>query len=472
MMTRTWALAMLLVSCGLVWADEQPDVVVILADDLGWQDVGYSGSGAHETPNIDRLRRHSLSFPNAYSDGPNCAPTRASMLTGLATPRHGIITVNSSSRGKAANRKLEPVENRTTLDESFVTVPALLQAAGYRTVHVGKFHVGDDPLNYGFTDQVGGTSKGHPASYHVPYKNSALPDGLAGEYLTDRMAAEAINFIRSDDERPLFMNLWFYTVHSPFQARSDLFARAHERAPSASKVVKKYNAMVMAMDEAIGRVLEAIEKRGRETVIIFSSDNGGNGLVAQMGPLRGAKGMLYEGGIRVPLLVHDGRATHDPTQRGGTCNTPVLLRDLAPTILAIAGADRSGTARSAMDARSILPAIDGHALPTEHLHWHFPVYLEGKKASRPDEPPHGPWRTAPVAAVRDGRWKLMEFFEDSRLELYDLEGPNQDRCEWINLAEEHPEHVARLHASMLRFRETVGARLPTPKPTKAPSENR
>ena len=177
-------------------ADERPDVLVILADDLGWHDVGFTGGTLGLTPNIDRLAAESTIFPNAYSDGPNCAPTRASLLTGLATPRHGIITVMSSRRGKAENRRLEPVPNVRTLDRSLPTLPGLLQTAGWRTAHLGKFHVGADPTAHGFTDSIGGNTRGHPKSYHAPYRNEALEDGPEGEYLTDRLTDEAIDLIR------------------------------------------------------------------------------------------------------------------------------------------------------------------------------------------------------------------------------------------------------------------------------------
>jgi arylsulfatase A-like enzyme len=420
------------------------DVLVILADDLGCHDVDFTGGTRGLAPEIDRLAAASTTFTNAYSDGPNCAPTRASLLTGLATPQHRVITVMSSRRGKAENRRLEPVPNQRILDKSVPTLPGMLRDAGWRTVHLGKFHVGEEPTEYGFTDAIGGTSRGHPKSYFSPYLNPALEDGPEGEYLTDRLAEEAVDILRdSDDSRRLFMYLSFYAVHTPLQARPDLLEKVKAAHPGQSAPVQKYMAMVMAMDEAVGRVLEAVEARDRPCLIVFASDNGGLARIADNGPYRGSKGMLYEGGIRVPLAVRW------PTEDApSSADHPVILRDLAPTILELAGIETTG---STMDGRSFAAIGSGGQVPARPLHWHFPAYLEGGGAA-------GPWRTTPVAAVRDGSWKMLEFFEDERVELYDL---SSDPGEQINLARDNPEVVTRLESEMERWRTEVGARLPS-----------
>ena len=424
-----------------------PDVLVILADDLGCHDVDFTGGTRGLAPEIDRLAADSTIFTNAYSDGPNCAPTRASLLTGLATPQHRVITVMSSRRGKAENRRLEPVPNQKVLDKSVPTLPGMLRDAGWRTVHLGKFHVGDDPADHGFTDAIGGTSRGHPKSYFSPYLNAALEDGPEGEYLTDRLADEAVEILRDvDDSRRLFMYLSFYAVHTPLQARPDLLEKVKVAHPGQSAPVQKYMAMVMAMDEAVGRVLAAVEDRGRPCLVVFASDNGGLARISDNGPYRGSKGMLYEGGIRVPLAVRwpGGSAP-------STTDHPVLLRDVAPTILELAEVDAGDIE---MDGRSFAGIARDDAPPARPLHWHFPAYLEGGGAA-------GPWRTTPVAAIRDGSWKLLQFFEGDRFELYDLAN---DPGETNDLATANEEVVSRLRSKMEAWRSDVGARLPTPVP--------
>ena len=435
--------------------DTRPDVLLILVDDLGWHDVGFTGGTTHKTPNIDALAAQGTVYQYAYADAPNCAPTRASLLTGLATPRHGILTVGTSKRGKAEHRRLEPVPNQTKLDPSVPTLGGLLKDAGWRTVHLGKFHVGSDPLAFGFTDQVGGTSAGHPKSYFSPYKNSALIDGPEGEYLTDRLTNEAIAFLESDDERPLFLYMSFYSVHTPLQARPDLLEAAKKNNPTARGTAHRYSAMVAAVDEAVGRLIEAFEQRSRPGMIIFTSDNGGSGPVADNGGLRGSKGMLYEGGIRVPLAIRW------PNEQINTAaEHPVLLRDLAPTILDVADVEMGDVQ---MDGDSLVFNDGSPSSALRSLHWHFPVYLEGYPRAA------GNWRTTPAAAIRQGQYKLLEFFEDGQLELYDLES---DPKEQINIASSNEDVVARLQQEMHRWRTEVNAKLPTlPPPTTIEDES-
>ena len=428
--------------------DPRPDVLVLLADDLGWHDVGFTGGKLGLTPEIDALAAGSTVFTEAYSDGPNCAPSRASLLTGLSTPRHRIITVLSSRRGKAENRRLEPVPNVRALDDAIVTLPERLRDAGWRTAHLGKFHVGADPREHGFTDSIAGDLRGHPRSYHAPYRNDALEDGPDGEYLTDRLADEAIAIIGDTaDDRPLFMHLAFFTVHTPIQARSDLLETMQARHPERSGVAHRYGAMLMALDEAVGRVLAALEARGRPTLVVFASDNGGLARIADNGPVRGSKGMLYEGGIRIPLAVRW------PGERGPeTSPLPVLLRDLAPTILELGGID---PADLDLDGRSFASIASGDEPEAAPLHWHFPAYLEGGGAA-------GPWRTTPVGAVRDGPWKLIQFFEDDRVELYNLD---EDPAERNDRSVTDPGTAERLRGGLEAWRERVGARMPTMLPS-------
>ena len=428
----------------VVSGDQRPDILMVVVDDLGWADVGFSGGRSHLTPKIDAFARDAVFFDNAYSDAPNCAPSRCSMITGLATPRHGVLTVGSSRRGKAELRKIEPVPSVRFLSPDVLTLPDRLQDDGYRTVHIGKFHVGPDPLEYGFTDQIAGSGAGHPKSYSSPYRNPSLEDGMDGEYLTDRLADEAVHVIEGEDDRPLFMHLSFYSVHTPIQPRGDLLAESRRRLPEARGIEQRYDAMVSAVDEAFGRVLEVFEARDRPKMVIFTSDHGGYGPLADNGPLRGSKGMLYEGGIRVPLLIR-----WPGERRAGCVHAPVLLRDLVPTIL-----EASQTSHLEKDFDAVAISSDENDVSGNgrSLHWHFPVYLER------DSSVDGPWRTTPVAAVRKGRYKLIEFFEDGRLELYDLlDDPSESR----NLAMMFPEVVSALKTEMDVWRRHVGAELPS-----------
>ena len=422
----------------------KPDILMVVVDDLGWADVGFSGGRSHQTPRIDAFSSDAVFYDNAYADAPNCAPSRCSMLTGLATPQHGVLTVGSSRRGKPELRKVEPVPSVRFLSSDVTTLPDRLHENGYRTVHIGKFHVGPDPLEYGFTDQIGGSGAGHPKSYSSPYRNPALVDGTKGEYLTDRLTDEAIQFIDSDGDQPLFMHLSFYSVHTPIQPRKDLLADSRRRLPRARGIEQRYDAMVSAVDEAFGRVLDAFESRERPTMIIFTSDHGGYGPLADNGGLRGSKGMLYEGGIRVPLLIRwPGEA------QTGRAHAPVILRDLVPTILEASGTKhdvREFDAVAISQRQNDVPSVD------RSLHWHFPVYLER------DSSVEGPWRTTPVAAVRKGEYKLLEFFEDGRLELYDL---CDDPSESNNLVMSSPEVAANLQLEMAEWRRAVGARVPS-----------
>lgn len=422
----------------------KPDILMVVVDDLGWADVGFSGGQSHLTPRIDAFAKEAVFYDNAYADAPNCAPSRCSMLTGLATPQHGVLTVGSSRRGKRELRKVEPVPSVRFLSPDVTTLPDRLLENDYRTVHIGKFHVGPDPLDYGFTDQVAGSGAGHPKSYSSPYRNAALVDGPEGEYLTDRLADEAIEFIKDDGGQPLFMHLSFYSVHTPIQPRSDLLANSKRRLPQARGVEQRYDAMVSAVDEAFGRVIDVFESRDRPSMIIFTSDHGGFGPLADNGALRGSKGMLYEGGIRVPLLIRW------PDGGQGVCaHAPVMLRDLVPTILEV-----TGTKHHVHDFDAVAISSDQNDVASvgRSLHWHFPVYLER------DSSVEGPWRTTPVAAVRKGEYKLIEFFEDGRLELYDL---RDDPSESRNLAGSYPEVVTNLQSEMAAWRRNVGARVPS-----------
>jgi arylsulfatase A-like enzyme len=430
-----------------------PNIVFILIDDMGWRDVGFMGSGYYRTPNIDRLAAEGMVFTDAYAAAPNCAPSRACLLTGMYTPRHGIYTVNSSERGQARNRRLIPVSNTTELAPGFLTVAELLQDAGYVSGSVGKWHLGEDPglgpLSQGFHENVGGGVAGHPPTYFSPWGISRLTDGPEGAYLTDRLTDEAIFFIQRSRDRPFFLYLTHYAVHTPVQAPWEIVARYREMPGSGGQNDPVYAAMIERVDTGIGRLLETLDDLdlNRETVVIFFSDNGGHGAHTSMAPLRGSKGMLYEGGIRSPMAVRwPGRI-----DAGSRCSEPVTMVDFLPTLLEMAGVPPPTS--QPVDGVSLVPLLEGAGtLGRDAIYWHFPAYLEAYAGME------GPWRTTPASAVRSGDWKLMEFFEDGRLELYNL---RDDVGESEDLAELMPAKRDELHRLLLDWREATGAPVPT-----------
>lgn len=430
---------------------EKPNIVFIYIDDLGWADVGFNGSTYYETPNIDRLASQGIIFSQAYANAPNCAPSRASLMTGQYTPRHKIYTVGTSRRGKEEDRRMIPVPNRQNLPLHYTTLAEALGDAGYTTGHFGKWHLGDTgfhPEDQGFDVNVGGYRSGSPrGGYFPPYNNPKLVDGPDGEYLTDRLTDEAITFIGENKERPFFLYLSHYAVHTPIQAQVDLEAKYVRKAPDDGQNNPAYAAMIESADRSVGNVLGQIAALGltENTLVIFYSDNGGAVQATSNQPLRGYKGMLYEGGIRVPLAVKwPARITP-----GRVDSTPVIGIDFYPTLLEIAGV---GSPAHSIDGESLVPILTGSGdLTVRNLYWHFPAYLEASKRIP------GPWRTTPAGAVRSGDYKLIEFFEDGVLELYDL---RKDPGESTNLVDQLSEKAALLHGSLKNWREKVGADMP------------
>jgi arylsulfatase A-like enzyme len=431
----------------------KPNVVLLLIDDLGWKDAGFMGSRYYETPHVDRLAREGMTFTSAYANAPNCAPTRACLLSGQYGPRHGVYTVGSSARGRAEHRKLIPIRNNPVLPPKTVTIAEALQRAGYVCGHVGKWHLGADPGSgpraQGFDVNVAGNRAGSPRGYFSPYRNRDLPDGPRGEYLTDRLTAEAVRFIEQNRARPFFLYLCHYAVHTPLQAKPKLVEKYRPKPPDGGHRNPTYAAMIDSVDQGVGRILAKLDelKLADDTVVIFFSDNGGYGPATSMAPLRGAKGMLYEGGIREPMIVRwPGKV-----RAGSRCDVPVIGLDFYPTMLALAGAEADP--QHVLDGESLVPLLRGTGSPKrDAIFWHFPAYLQAYRGGE------GPWRTTPAGAVRAGDWKLIEFFEDGRLELYNLK---DDIGEKRNLADKLPDRTRALHRRLAAWRRRVGAPVPT-----------
>ena len=432
----------------------KPNIVLFYADDLGWMDVGIQGSKYYETPNIDRIAKEGMRFTNAYANAANCAPSRACLMTGLYPPRHGIYTVGNAARGKAKNRQIVPVTNKTVLDSNLLTLPAFLQNKGYQTAIAGKWHLSKDPTKYGFDTNFGGFQAGHPKSYFSPYKNPNLADGPDGEHLPDRLAKEMSNWIKQQKDEPFFAYFPFYSVHTPIQARADLIEKYQNKSPKKHHNKPEYAAMIEAMDLAIGKVLQTIDdlQLADNTIIIFTADNGAHGGQTLSRPLRGAKGMYYEGGIREPLMIKwTGKIESNSLNE-----TPVIGNDLFPTIVDILN---DKPVQEQLDGLSILPLLQGKPSADRALYWHFPAYLEMYKKDRAFEDSQGKpyFRTTPVSVIRDGDWKLLEYFETGELELYNL---TTDIGEQDNLAQRNPTKANELHQKLKAWQGQTNAFIP------------
>jgi len=441
----------------------QPNVLFILVDDLGWSDLGCYGAEIHQTPNIDRLAQQSMRFTDAYAAAPICSPTRASILTGKHPARlhmtlwHGAAVDPSVNHEK--NPKLIAPSSEPNLAFDEVTVAEVLQEACYFTAHVGKWHLGDPdhyPMAHGFDVNVGGTLSGCPATFFFPFRGAenlplpGLQSGQPGDYLTDRLTDEALQILDAHGKRPFFLHLSYYAVHTPIEGKPALVDRYRD-APvtDAAHYNPAYAAMVHSVDENVGRVLEKLDSLGvaDRTLVILFSDNGGAHYthrgkpITSNHPLREGKGTLYEGGVRVPLLVRWPGATRP----GSICRRPVISTDFYPTILDVAGLRGAGTD----DGLSLVPLLKNPnaALRRDALHWHYPHYYYGMNT--------------PVSSIRQGDLKLLEYFEDGRLELYNLA---KDPGEAHNLAKSLPEKAAELRQRLHAWRNRVDAHVPTPNP--------
>jgi len=432
--------------------DPNPNVIVVLVDDMGWKDLSCQGSEFYETPQIDRLAASGMRFTTAYSACTVCSPTRAAMMTGQYPARlHLTDWIAGHHRPHA---KLQPPDWTKHLPLEVVTVAERLKAKGYATASIGKWHLGgkeQSPEDQGFDVNLGGTAKGQPPSYFSPYRISTLSDGPEGEYLTDREAAEAVAFIESHRDRPFFLYLPHHGVHTPLQAKPEVAAGYAAKRPGIPAKLATYAAMVESVDDAMGKILDTLDRLGirDRTAIFFTSDNGGQASITDMLPLRAGKGSAYEGGIRVPFIV----SWPEVTKPGSTSDVPVITPDIPATILDLT---RAGIEPGQpIDGRSLAPLLRGDTLARETLHWHYPHYHPGG--------------ATPHSAIRAGNWRLVHFYEDDRDELYDLAA---DPGETTDVATERPEKAADLRRRLDTWLAAVGGQLPTPNPDVDPARDR
>lgn len=449
-----WALF----ACAAYAAAPPPNVVFILADDLGWTDLGCQGSKYYETPHIDRMASQGMRFTSGYSCGPNCQPTRAALISGQYGPRTGVYTVGNIDRFNWRSRPLKPVANVQQLPLEKVTLAQAMKTAGYKTALFGKWHLGQQeqhhPSRRGFDEAI------VSAGQHFNFKTQPPSEYPPGTYLADFLTDKSLDFIRRQKDQPFFLCLHHFGVHSPYQAKDESVARFKEKPAAGGHNDPVYAAMIASVDESVGRVLDLLDelKLSERTLVIFTSDNGGVGGYVREGikrtgdrtdnaPLRSGKGSLYEGGIRVPYVFR--WAGKIPA--GVVCDEPINSVDLYPTLLELAGAPAPQD--HPLDGTSYLGVLTSggkERLARQAIYWHFPGYL-GAGANN--------WRTTPVGAVRAGDYKLMEFFEDERLELYNL---REDLGEQKNLAEQMPDKVQELRSQLAAWRAEVGAKMPTP----------
>ena len=432
-------------------SDKRPDILLINIDDMGWRDTGFMGSEYYETPVLDRLASDGIIFTQAYAAASNCAPSRACMMSGQWTPRHGIYTVGNSDRGKSNTRKLIPVENTTILPEDYYIIAEAFQDAGYRTCHAGKWHLNHDPTTQGFDLNIGGCEAGNPGSYYPPYKRVPLDAPDSTYYLTNLIMDLTIDFVESLGKRdPFFLYYSPYAVHTPIQPVKDLVPKYLNKKSWNGQGNAKYASMIENLDTQIGRLIEALEQKGRlkNTFILFISDNGGVYNITKQWPLRAGKGSYYEGGIREPMfVVWPNRLTElKKTQM------PVSNLDIYPTLLDVAGIQKPKDL--ILDGNSLLPFLEeGKELEERPLFWHFPIYLEG--GNRETQDPL--FRTRPGSAISYGDWKLIEYFENGDLELYNL---RDDISEKINLADSLPGKLEEMKKMLYDWRLITSAPVP------------
>jgi len=469
-MKRTLAFltALLLASLSLTQAAEarKPNIILFLIDDLGWRDLGCQGSTFYQTPSIDRLAQEGVRFTDAYAACAVCSPTRAAILTGKY-PARLLLTEWLPSGRWNPKAKLQSGRFLRGLPVEEHTLAEALREGGYRTAHIGKWHLGSEPFclpeHHGFDVNIAGNAHGAPGSYFFPYPGdwlipgsgqratwNVLPDGKEGEYLTDRLTDEAVKFIRESKDNPFFLYFPHYGVHTPLEGKKEVVAK-YERIPEAQRQGKpEYAAMVESIDDSVGRVVSSLKELNldQNTVILFTSDNGGFYNATSNAPLRANKGAYYEGGIRVPLIIKwPGVA-----KAGSIVSDPVTSTDLYPTCLAAAGLP--ARPHQHQDGVNLQPLLTGEGTMTARsLFWHYPHYNEHPSS-------------VPSSVIRKGPWKLIQTFDPEGIELYNL---SDDLSETKNLVAEQTAKVDELRRELDAWRKDVGAEMMKPNPDYDPN---
>ena len=442
------------------------NVVFILVDDWGWADAGVQGSDFFETPNIDRLAREGMRFTQAYAAAAICSPTRAAILTGKSPARLDMtIWHEGAVRGGPKSKRLLEAKAQPNLPRGEVTLAELFKKEDYFTAHIGKWHLGKAafyPETQGYDVNIGGTCWGAPATFYWPYRGPwskndpelryvPVGSGKSDDYLTDQLTDHALRIITQQKDRPFFLSLWFHTVHTPIEGKPDLVKRFEKKPPGKIHSHAEYAAMLASLDENVGRVLRRLDdlKLTDHTVVILTSDNGGvdfstaksaNRPPTSNAPFRSGKGTLYEGGLRVPLIIRwPGR-----TKGGSECAAQVTSQDFFPTL-----ADALGqTEVPRHDGVSLLPLLNNPqaSLNREALFWHYPHYYP---------------RMTPASAIRAGDWKLIQYYEDNRIELFNLK---TDPAETKNLAATQSAKTKALRKKLDAWRKETDAKAPTQNP--------
>lgn len=451
----------------------KPNILFILADDLGAHDLSSTGSSYYKTPNIDQIAREGVTFTNGYAGCQVCSPSRASIMSGKSTARHGItdwIGADSGEGWRRHNRfnKLLPPPYAHNLPHEYITLPEAFKQAGYKTFFAGKWHLGGGgslPEDHGFDINKGGWDKGSPAGgYYAPWQNPRLESGPDGESLTIRLANETVDFLKSYKDTSFMAFLSFYAVHSPVQTTQEKWEKYRQKAVDRGVVetgfkmghflpIRQvqdnpvYAGLVETMDDAVGVVLNALEELGlsENTVVVFTSDNGGvasgDAYATSNKPLRAGKGYQYEGGIRVPYFIKIPWLNI----AGKTTEVPASGTDLYPTLLDLAGITLMPEEHT--DGMSLLPVLNGAVPDDRPLYWHYPHY--GNQGGEPS------------SIIRYGQWKLIHYYEDGRNELYNL---INDEEETLNLANEHPRITDSLSVMLADYLYETNAKLPEPDP--------
>jgi arylsulfatase A-like enzyme len=477
----TFGICLLLLTCFKpvqAQTDGRPNVVFFLVDDLGWTDLGSFGSNFYETPNIDRLAKSGIKFTQAYTASPVCSPTRASIMTGkypskiYNTDWFGAPQPTEIQNHWTKNKPLKPAHYEPNLALEEITLAEAFKSVGYQTFFAGKWHLGEEeshwPENQGFDINIGGNSKGAPSTgnkYFSPYNNPQMENGPEGEYLPLRLAGETAKFIRDNRSKPFFAMLSFYSVHTPLMTTKaledkylkkraamgleDKFEPEHANQNRITQAHAVYAGMVEAMDQAVGTVLDEIEKQGlsENTIIVFFSDNGGlstaEGSPTSNLPLRAGKGWLYEGGIRVPMIM----SWKGKVPAGKEIHAPVISNDFFPTFLDLSGNGKFLETIPELDGKSLKNWIldPETAKDREALFWHYPHY--GNQGGNPG------------SVIRKGDWKLIYFYETQKVELYNL---NVDISEKHNLADQEAELVGKLKTELFDWLVESKAAFPRP----------